>query len=126
MGSEKWGQKNGVRKMGSEKNGVRVQILTKLAAFLAFQEKWGQGANLDKISRFPSLPACHEACVLLRGLLRGQSQITDIRFAGVGPRGKWGQGKWGQGANLDKISRFPRLPACHEACVLNFPVPITT
>ena len=53
--------------------------------------------------------------------------------------GKWGQGKWkwememememgkwGQGANLDKISRFPSLPACHEACVLNFPVPITT
>ena len=34
--------------------------------------------------------------------------------------------KWGQGANLDKISRFPSLLACHGACVLNFPVPITT
>jgi hypothetical protein len=34
--------------------------------------------------------------------------------------------KWGQGANLDKITLFSRFPACHEACVLNFPVPTTT
>ena len=30
-------------------------------------------------------------------------------------------GKWGQGANLDKISRFPSLLACHGACVKGVP-----
>jgi hypothetical protein len=34
--------------------------------------------------------------------------------------------KKGSGANLDKISHFPNFSACQGACVLNFPVPITT